>query len=125
MEMVLDIYKKPYSEAFPVVCMDESPEQLIKETRLPIPASPGHSAKFDYEYECCGVCNIFLSNEPLSGKRFVQVTEKKTQTDWALFIEKIVTQYSKAKKIILVMDNYTTHKPGSLYEAFSKCTDKA
>lgn len=124
MEMVLDIYKKPYSDAFPVVCMDESPKQLIKETRLPIPASPGHSAKFDYEYERCGVCNIFLSNEPLSGKRFVQVTEKKTKIDWALFIEKIATQYSKAKKIILVMDNYATHKPGSLYEAFSPAKAK-
>jgi transposase len=119
MEMVLDIYKKPYSEDFPVVCMDESPKQLIKETRLPIPASAGCIAKYDYEYERCGVCNIFLANEPLSGKRFVEITEKKTKTDWALFVEKIASLYPKAKKITLVMDNYSTHKAGSLYETFS------
>lgn len=119
MEIVLDIYKKSYNKEFPVVCMDESPKQLIKETRLPIAASAGSIAKYDYEYERCGVCNIFLANEPLSGKRFIEVTTKKTKTDWARFVETIANHYSKAKRITLVMDNYGTHKPGSLYEAFA------
>ncbi len=118
MEMVLDVYKQPYLKDFPVVCMDESPKQLIKETRLPIPSSPGHVARYDYEYERCGVCNIFLASEPLAGKRFVEITERKTKTDWAHFIEKIAHEYPKAKKITLVMDNYSTHKPGSFYDAF-------
>jgi transposase len=119
MEMVIDVYKQPYNAEFPVICMDESPKQLIKETRLPIAASPGSIAKFDYEYERCGVCNIFLSNEPLTGRRFVKITERKTKKDWAKFVENIANEYPKAKKITLVMDNYSTHKPGSLYEVFS------
>lgn len=98
--------------------MDESPKQLIKEKRLPIAASAGSIAKYDYEYERCGVCNIFLASEPLSGKRFIEITEKKTKADWARFVEKIALQYPKAKKITLVMDNYGTHKPGSFYETF-------
>jgi transposase len=118
MEMVLDIYKRPYDAEIPVVCMDESPKQLIKETKLPIKARPGSLAKFDYEYERCGVCNIFLASEPLAGKRYVKITERKTKRDWAYFIEEIALKYSSAKKIILVMDNYSTHKAGSLYEAF-------
>ncbi len=118
MEMVLDVYKQPHRKELPVVCMDESPKQLIKETRLPILSSPGHLAKYDYEYERCGVCNIFLASEPLAGKRLVEITERKTKTDWALFIEKIANEYPKAKKITLVMDNYNTHKAGSLYEVF-------
>ena len=89
MELVLDVYKTPYNAAIPVVCMDESPKQLIKQTRLPIERKPGSDTKEDYEYERCGVANIFMANEPLSGKRFVKVTERKTKTDWAHFIKEI------------------------------------
>ncbi len=112
------MYKRPYNPQVPVVCMDESPKQLIKETRKPIQVSPGQPARHDYEYERCGVCNIFMANEPLAGKRLVRITEKKTKTQWAQFIEKIAENYPKADKIILVMDNYGTHNPGALYEAF-------
>ena len=77
MERVLDVYKRPYDPLYPVVCMDESPKQLISETKVPIPVSPGHVAKHDYEYRRCGVCNIFLASEPLAGKRIVKVTQKK------------------------------------------------
>ncbi len=74
--------------------------------------------RHDYEYERCGVCNIFMANEPLAGKRLVQITEKKKKIHWARFIEKIAETYARAEKIILVMDNYDTHNPGALYEAF-------
>ena len=123
MEKVLEVYKRPYDEKYPVVCMDESPEQLIGESRTPIEATPGSIEKFDYEYVRNGVCNIFMSNEPLSGKRFVKVTGKKQKRDWATFLEEIAKQYVHAEKITLVMDNYETHKPGSLYDTFS--ADKA
>jgi hypothetical protein len=118
MELVLDVYKRPYDSRYPVVCMDESPKQLIAETRSPIPASPGRPSKHDYEYRRCGVCNIFLMCEPLAGKRTVKVTERKTKKDWAVFLEDIANQYKEAEKITLVMDNLNTHKPGSLYEVF-------
>ncbi len=104
MERVLDVYKRPFDPLYPVVCMDESPKQLISETKVPIPLSPGHVAKYDYEYRRCGVCNIFLASEPLAGKRIVKVTQRKTKLDWASFINEIATQYEGAKKITLVMD---------------------
>ncbi len=119
MEMVLDVYKRPYNKDIPVVCMDESPKQLIKQTRIAVAAKPGSQAKEDYEYARCGVANIFMANEPLAGKRFVSVTERKTKTDWAKFIKEIASHYPLAEKIILVMDNFGTHKPAALYEAFS------
>jgi hypothetical protein len=118
MEKVLDVYKRPYDAKHPVVCMDESPKQLIGETQTPIEAKPGSVEKQDYEYVRNGVCNIFMSNEPLSGKRMVKVTERKQKQDWALFVEEIYEQYPAAEKITLVMDNYETHKPGSLYDTF-------
>ena len=83
MEMVLDVYKRPIDLKYPVICMDESPKQLIAETKVPIPASPGVVAKYDYEYSRCGVCNIFLACEPLAGRRMVKITERKTKLDWA------------------------------------------
>lgn len=98
--------------------MDESPKQLIKETRHPIQAQAKKIAKYDYEYQRCGTCNIFLANEPLMGKRYLKITERRTKQDWGLFIEEIAKQYDTAEKIILVMDNLNTHKPGSLYEVF-------
>jgi len=118
MEMVLDVYKRPFDPCYPVVCMDESPKQLISETKVPVPASIGRPARHDYEYKRCGVCNIFMACEPLAGKRLVTVTESKTKQDWACFLEEIATQYESAEKITLVMDNLNTHTPGSFYETF-------
>jgi len=120
MELVLDVYKTPYAEAFPVICMDESPKQLIRETRIPVERKPGGcDAKEDYEYERCGVANIFMANEPLAGKRYVKVTERKTKADWAVFVKEIADRYyPAAERIRLVMDNLATHKPAALYEAF-------
>ena len=119
MEQVLDIYKRPYDELHPVVCMDESPKQLIKETRIPVPMKPGQEARVDFEYERCGVANIFLASEPLKGIRYVDVTERKTKVDWAAFIKKIADEwYKDAEKITLVMDNLATHKASALYETY-------
>lgn len=97
MEMVLDIYKKQYDLSYPVVCMDESPKQLIRETKAKIPVGRGSLAKYDYEYERCGVCNIFMASEPLAGRRIVKITERKTKQDWAEFIEDIEKGYKNAK----------------------------
>lgn len=120
MEQVLDVYKRPYSMSNPVICMDESPKQLIKETRIPVEMKSGREARVDYEYERCGVCNIFMACEPLVGKRFVEITQRKTKKDWANFIKELSDlHYQNADKITLVMDNLNTHQPSSLYEAFS------
>ena len=125
MEQVLDIYKRPYDARFPVVCMDESPKQLIRESRRPIAPAPGRPGRYDYEYERCGVCNIFIACEPLAGRRLVDVKQRKTKQDWACFIEEISRQYQEAEKITLVMDNLNTHHPGSLYEVFEPQKAKA
>ncbi len=125
MEFVLDVYKRPYDSQYPVVCMDESPKQLISETRTPIQASPGKPEKHDYEYKRCGVCNVFMAFEALTGKRYVEITERRTKKDWALFLQDLAERYKDATKITLVMDNLNTHGPGSLYETFSPEQAKA
>ena len=125
MEMVLDVYKRPYDPRHPVVCMDESPRQLIAETKTPVAVLPGKPARHDYEYKRCGVCNIFMACEPLAGKRMVSITERKTKKDWSLFLDEIAESYQMAEKITLVMDNLNTHTPGALYETFSPEKAKA
>lgn len=118
MENVLDVYQRPYDATRPVVCMDETPRQLIGHVRQPVPAKPGQPAREDYEYERFGVCNVFMANEPLAGRRMTQVTERKTKIDWAHFVNDIAQRYPTAERITLVMDNLNTHTPASLYEAF-------
>lgn len=119
MEQVLDVYKRPYNQKNPVVCMDESPKQLIGETRTGSSMEPGQEKRIDYEYSRKGTCNIFMVNEPLAGKRRVKITETKTKLDWAELVKEIADDdYPCADKITLVMDNLNTHKPGSLYEKF-------
>jgi hypothetical protein len=119
MESVLDVYKTPYDKRYPVVCMDESPKQLIKQTRIPIARKPGQDAKEDYEYSRQGVANIFIVNEPLKGKRYIRIKKSKTKKDWAYFVKYIADQlYPRAVKIRLVMDNLNTHTPSALYETF-------
>jgi hypothetical protein len=62
---------------------------------------------------------VFLFCEPLRGKRWVDVTERRTKTDWAHQIKELVdVRYPEAERIVLVMDNLNTHTPASLYEAF-------
>jgi hypothetical protein len=119
MEDVLDIYKQPYDKKRPVVCMDETNKQHIKETRHPIPVEPGKPERFDSEYERNGTSNIFISFEPLKGSRKIKVTDQRKKTDWASFIKDIVLEYSEADKIVLVMDNLNTHTGSSLYEIFT------
>ena len=125
MEQVLDIYKRPYKAHYPVVCMDESPRQLIRETRPPVPAGRGRVARHDYEYERCGVCSVLMAVEPLSGQRTVRVTQRRTRNDWAHSLNHIAQLWQRAEKITLVMDNLNTHGPGSLYDTFEPGTAKA
>lgn len=125
MEQVLDVYKRRYDAKRPLVCMDETPRQLIRATRLGLAAKASIAERYDYEYERCGVCNVFMAVEPLAGKRLVEVTERKTKSDWAQFLKRIAAAYPRAQKITLVMDNLNTHAPGSLYESFAPQAAKA
>jgi len=125
MELVLDVYKRPYDADYPVVCMDESPKQLIEELRPSTKMRPGQDARVDYEYVRNGVVNIFMANEPLKGKRIVEVTEFKTKKDWAAFIKWIADkEYPGAKRITLVMDNFKTHGASAFYETFEPAEAK-
>ena len=119
MEDVLETYATPYDAAFPVVCMDEQPVQLLKETRVPIPASKDHPQRVDYESERAGTACIFMFTEPLSGWRKVSVQPHRTKVDWAFEMEELLrTRYASAEKVILVSDNLNTHTKGAFYEAF-------
>lgn len=119
MERVLDVYKRPYDQDNPVVCMDESPKQLISEARPGVPMRQGQDARVDYEYVRHGMVNIFIANEPLAGKRMVEVTSFKKKADWARFVKRIADElYPKANKITLVMDNFKTHSASAFYETF-------
>lgn len=119
MENVLETYAEPYDSKFPVLCMDEQPVQLLKETRRPIAATKHHSRRVDYEYERAGTASIFMFAEPLSGWRAVRVREQRTKVDWAIEMQQLLrTRYAKAKKVILVCDNLNTHTMGAFYEAF-------
>jgi hypothetical protein len=119
MEQVLDTYAQPYNPACPVLCMDEQPVQLLKETRTPIPATKDHGKRVDYEYERAGTANIFMFTEPLAGWRQVSVREKKTKADWAMEMATLLEgRYAACEKVILVCDNLNTHTRGAFYEVF-------
>lgn len=119
MEDVLEVYKRPYDEARPVVCMDEQPAQLIKETREKIPPAPGRVEREDYVYERNGVAVNFMFTEPLGEWRKVNVRERKTAVDWAQEMKEMLDgDYPQAEKVVLVCDNLNTHKTASFYEAF-------
>jgi transposase len=120
MEDVLEVYQRPYDPKRPVVCFDEQSKQLIRETRAPIPVQPGQPERVDYEYERNGTANLFMTFEPLAGRRRVKVTGRRTKIDFAQVIRELVDeQYPTAEKVVLVMDNLNTHKLGSLYAAFA------
>lgn len=119
MEDVLEIYSQPYNAAFPIICMDEQPVQLTKETREPIAATREHPLRVDYEYERAGTACIFMFAEPLSGWRKVCARPRRTKIDWALEMEELLrTRFADSEKVKLVCDNLNTHTRGAFYEAF-------
>ena len=119
MEDVLEVYHRPYDPKYPVVCLDEQPVQMVKETRQSIRCEPGKPERYDYQYERAGVANVFMFAEPLAGRRHVSVREQRTATDWAIEIKNMLNNiYPDAEKVVLVMDNLNTHKIGSLYKRF-------
>lgn len=126
MEDVLELYAQPYDAKRPVVCFDETNKQLIEETRVPLPALPaekGHTgqvARYDYEYKRNGTRNLFMHCEPKTGWRHVEVTQQRTMCDFAHQMKWLVDEaYPSAEVVRLVLDNLNTHRPASLYEAFT------
>jgi hypothetical protein len=126
MEIVLDTYALPYDSRYPVVCMDEQPVQMLKETRIPIPATKERPRRVDYEYERAGVASVFMFCEPLAGWREVSVQEQRTKVDWAKEVAMLLQgRYANAEKVILVCDNLNTHTLGAFYEAFDAETARS
>jgi hypothetical protein len=120
MEEVLETYARPYDPARPVLCMDEQPVQLLKETRVPIPATRQHPKRVDYEYERAGTAHISMFAEPLVGWRDVAVRETKTKVDWAMEMASLIEgRYASADRVVLVCDNLNTHTKGAFYESFA------
>ena len=120
MEDVLAVYARPYDPKRPVVCMDEASKELHGTPRGNLPLEPGKPLRQDYEYERHGVCNLFLWIEPLTGRRKVRVTDRRTAQDFAEQLRALVDEdYPDAEVIVLVVDNLNTHGPACLYERFA------
>lgn len=125
MEQVLDVYERPYDPEHPVLCLDETAKQLVSETRPPIVTSSG-ATLYDYEYKRQGACDIYMVFEPLAGQRFVFVRDTHDRLVWARIVADMVeNHYPHAKKITLVQDNLSAHKPYAMYELFEPERAKA
>lgn len=119
MEDVLDVYQRPYDPKRPVVCLDEASKELHTTPRGSLPLAPDKPGHEDYEYERHGVANLFLSIEPLAGRRKARVTDRRTKHDFAEQLRLLSDEdYPEADVIVLVVDNLNTHGPGALYEHF-------
>src|SRR3984893_11811447 len=120
MEEVLETYEKPYDPKVPVLCMDEQPVQLLKETRSPIPATAHQAKRVDYEYERAGTAVIFMFAEPLAGWREVAVRERKTKIDWAVEMARLLEgRYADCAKVSRECDNLKPQTKGAFYETFA------
>ena len=119
MEAVLELYATPYNSNCPVLCMDEQPVQLHRETRVPIPATAKHGKRVDYEYERAGTASIFMFTEPLVGWRDVSARPTRTKSDWATEVAQLLEgRYADCESVILVCDQLNTHTKGAFYQVF-------
>ena len=113
------VYTRPHDPVRPVVCLDETSKQLIKQTRLPVAMKQGQPARVDYEYERNGTANLFMMFAPLEGWRHVKITDRRTAIDYAHALKDLSDiHFPAARKITLVQDNLNTHAKASLYQAF-------
>jgi hypothetical protein len=119
MEDILDLYAEPFDPAYPVICFDEVPYQLVSETRLPLPLQNGKPMRYDFEYRREGTCNLFMFLQTLVGWRHVKVTQRRTKQDFACCMNDLVeVHFPAAEKIRVVLDNLNTHSPAAFYERF-------
>ena len=119
MEDVLAVYKLPYDPLRPVICYDERPCVLIGDKILPLPRKKGKPQREDYHYQRNGVANLLIAYEPLTGRRYVQITKQRTFDEYAHFLKEVaLTHYPHAEHIILVQDNLSTHTPSAFYAQF-------
>ena len=98
MEKILDVYEKPLDPKFPVVCFDERPCQLLGDVMQPMLPEPGRPAREDYHYERNGTAVVLAAVEPLTGKRVLDVRERKTKADYSEFMQNLSKKYPDAKK---------------------------
>jgi hypothetical protein len=118
MEDVLDVYCLPHDPKRPVICFDETSKQLLQHVRVPIRARSGRPARVDDEYKRCGTANIFAAIEPITGWSLVEATDSRAFVPTAHFLRRLSDQFSEATKILLVMDNVSSHNLACFYEAF-------
>jgi DDE superfamily endonuclease len=117
MEDVLQQYQLPYDPRQPLICFDERPCFLIEDVGGLLPLSPGKAKRYHYEYKKNGSCCVFLAVEPQTGFRYVEVRERRTASDYAAFMQTLLTRhYPQAEALRLVQDNLNTHTPGAFYE---------
>jgi hypothetical protein len=116
MEDVLHLYGLPLDEKRPVVCFDELPVQLLGEVVAPLPMKEGRAARFDYEYERAGTAALLVAFEPLTGRRLVETSRRRTKADYCRFMRRVAGMFSRAEKVVLVQDNLNTHHASSFYE---------
>lgn len=126
MEGLLTLYAKPHNPQEPIICFDEKPKQLLKDTCPIIPAKAGIPVKRDYIYRRNGTRNIFMAVEPKGGWRETTVTLRRTHQDFAREIKRIMElpRYCPARKIHLVCDNLNTHYEKSFIETFGQKESK-
>ncbi len=116
MEAVLDTYQRDAEPGEVRICLDERPCQLLDEVREPLPMKQGRSFRQDSEYKRNGTCNLFLAYDMDKGERYCQTTERRTKTDFALFVDKLLKeQYADAAKVTIVLDNLNIHGYGSFF----------
>jgi transposase len=123
MEDVLELYSVKPQDGEAVVCFDETPYQVIGETRQGWPMEPGKAERVDYEYRRHGCANLFVHLDAHRGWRHVEVTERKTALDFAKCMHDLaLVHYRDATKVHVVLDNYAAHRPSALYEVYDACT---
>ncbi len=119
MEEVLDLYGETPDPKRPVICFDESPNQLIGELRQPIPAAPGQPQRYDFEYRRNGTVNLFVFLDAHRPWRHVKVTDRRAANDFAECMRELVDlHFPEADCIRVVLDNLSTHSAAALYQTF-------
>jgi hypothetical protein len=126
MEAVLATYAELYDPNHPKLCMDEQPFQLLRETKVSLPATRDHGERVDYAYERNGTASIFMFTEPLTGFRHATARVRRTQEDWAREVaHRLDTRYAACDKVTLICDQLNTHTKGAFYVAFAPVVARA
>ncbi|MCW5866659.1 MAG: IS630 family transposase [Candidatus Eremiobacteraeota bacterium] len=118
-DRIVEVYRNPPKDTW-ILSIDEKTNiQALERVRADQPMKKGQFRRVEWEYIRHGTANLLASFNVLTGQVIGELVEKNDSGAFIAFLQRLLRLHPR-KKIILILDNGTTHKSAATTEFLSK-----